>query len=70
MEPDRTSPEQASSSSMNREFFVQATTSYSSSSPVREEEAEAETEDRDQSSEFFQQQTGVAYHVHYATAEE
>ncbi|PSS23822.1 E3 ubiquitin-protein like [Actinidia chinensis var. chinensis] len=69
-EPDRTSTEHASSSSYstNREFLVEATTSYSSSSQVREEEAEAE--DRDPSSEFFQQQTGIAYHVHYATAED
>ncbi|XP_057498551.1 E3 ubiquitin-protein ligase APD2-like [Actinidia eriantha] len=69
-QPDRNSTEQASSSSYstNREFPGEATTSYSSSSQVREEEAEAE--DRDPSSEFFQQQTGVAYHVHYATAED
>ncbi|XP_057512746.1 E3 ubiquitin-protein ligase APD2-like [Actinidia eriantha] len=70
MEPDRTSPEQASSSSssMNREFSGEATTSYSYSSPVREEEAEVE--DQDPSSQFFQQQTGVAYHVHYAPTED
>ncbi|GFY93160.1 RING/U-box superfamily protein [Actinidia rufa] len=69
-QPDRTSTEQASSSSYstNREFPGEATTSYSSSSQVREEEAEVE--DRDPSSEFFQQQTGIAYHVHYATAED